>query len=127
MTTATQVIEEVRRLAAEQPDFVYAEQEGANPNEDCSYFGCHLGNTAGQACIVGQALANLNVDMAKLEEAEDSGNDTDIDSVLVSGIVNITYTSEEAKWLGNVQYHQDRKEPWARAVELADKAVRPWN
>lgn len=127
MTTATQVIEEVRRLAAEQPDFVYGAQEGADANEVCSYFGCTLGNTAGQACIVGQALANLNVDMSGLKRKEDYGVGMAIGEALEWGTVAIPYTEEEVRWLGNVQYHQDRKEPWGRAVAMADKAVRPWN
>lgn len=127
MTTATQVIEEVRRLASEQPDFVYSKQEGANPNEDCSYFGCQLGNTTGQACIVGQALASLNVDMSGLKRREVEGIGMAIGSALDEGVVDIPYTEEEQAWLGNVQYHQDRGESWAQAVAMADKAVRPWN
>lgn len=127
MTNATQVIEEVRRLAAEQPDFVYGNQEGADVNEDCSYFGCAIGDTSGQACIVGQALANLDVDMTNLQRKEVKGFGPAIGEALESRVVAIPYTEEEQAWLGNVQYHQDRKEPWARAVELADKALRPWN
>lgn len=125
MTTATQVIEEVRRLAAEQPDFVYSKQEGAGDN--CSYFGCALGDTSGQACIVGQALANLNVDMMGLKgkEAKDVG--MAIGVALEHGVVTIPYTEREARWLDDVQYHQDRGETWAQAVALADKALRPWN
>ena len=125
MTTATQVIEEVRRLAAEQPDFVYSEQEGAVG--ECSYFSCAIGDSSGQACIVGQALASLNVDMSDLKRKEDKGIGMAICTVLEQGVVEIPYTEEEARWLGNVQYYQDREEPWARAVALADKEMRPWN
>lgn len=125
MTTATQVIEEVRRLAAEQPDFVYSGQEGAVG--ECSYFGCATDNTSGQACIVGQALANLNVDMSDLKRNEDKGYGMDIGAALDVGVVDIPYAEREAKWLGDVQYHQDRGESWAQAVELVDKALRPWN
>lgn len=127
MTTATQVIEEVRRLAAEQPDFVYSKQEGADANEDCSYFGCKVGDASGQACIVGQALANLNVDMSGLKRKEDKGYGMAIGQALEWRVVAIPYTEEERVWLGNVQYHQDRGESWGQAVELADKSVRPWN
>lgn len=127
MTTATQVIEEVRRLAEEQPDFVYSKQEGANANEDCSYFGCFIGNTTGQACIVGQALAKLSVDMSDLKREEDKGFGMGIAEALVGGVVDIPYTEREAKWLGDVQNHQDLGESWAQAVVLADKALRPWN
>lgn len=116
MTTATQVIEEVRRLAAEQPDFVYSEQEGSDANEDCSYFGCALGLTSGQACIVGQALASLDVDMSDLKRQEDNGYGMDIGAALEQGVVEIPYNVEERAWLSNVQYHQDRGEPWGRAV-----------
>jgi hypothetical protein len=125
VTTATQVIEEVHRLAEEQPDFVYSDQEVAN--EECSYFGCAIGNTTGQACIVGQALANLNVDMSDMKRKEDTGYGMAIATALEEGVVDIPYTEEEAKWLGDVQYYQDRGEPWAQAVALADKEFRPWN
>ena len=126
MTTATQVIEEVRRLAEEQPDFVYSEQEGAAGSE-CSYFGCAIGNTAGQACIVGQALDNLYVDMSDLKRKEDNGYGIGIAGALEWKVVDIPYTEREARWLGDVQYHQDLGESWARAVVLADKALRLWN
>lgn len=125
MTTATQVIEEVRRLAEEKPDFVYSDQEVAVG--ECSYFGCTIGNTAGQACIVGQALANLNVDMSDLKRKEDSGYGMAIAEVLGWRVVDILYTEREAKWLGDVQYHQDFGKPWAKVVALADKALQPWN
>ena len=125
MTTATQVIEEVRRLAEEQPDFVYGHQEGAVG--ECSYFGCALKDTSGQACIVGQALANLNVDMSDLKRKEDRGIGMAIAEAFEWEVVDIPYTEEEVRWLGDVQYHQDNKEPWAQAVALADKALQPWN
>lgn len=125
MTTATQVIEEVRRLAAEQPDFVYGDQEGAG--DACSYFGCAVGDTSGQACIVGQALANLNVDMSDLKRKEVGGQGMAIGEALEWDVVEIPYTVEEQTWLDNVQYHQDRAGSWAQAVEQADKALRPWN
>lgn len=126
MTTATQVIEEVRRLAEEQPDFVYSDQEGAGGGE-CSYFGCSAGDSSGQACIVGQGLASLNVDMSDLKRKEDTGHGMAIATALEGGVVDIPYTEEEAKWLGDVQNHQDGGKPWAQAVALADKALRPWN
>ena len=125
MTTATQVIEEVRRLAAEQPDFVYGTQEGAGGT--CSYFGCAIGDTSGQACIVGQALANLNVDMSGLKRKEESDLGLAIGEALLLGKVDIPYTEEDARWLDNVQYNQDEDETWAQAVAMADKEMRPWN
>ena len=125
MTTATQVIEEVRRLAAEQPGFIYGLQAGAGGT--CSYFGCAIGDTSGQACIVGQALANLNVDMSGLKSREDGDLGMAIAEALAFGKVDISYTAEDARWLDNVQYQQDRDEPWAQAVALADKEMRPWN
>ena len=125
MTTATEVIEEVRRLVAEQPDFVYGKQEGAGG--ECSYFGCNVGDSAGQACIVGQALANLNVDMSDMKHKEAQGYGMDIGAALEKEVVAIPYTEEEARWLGDVQYNQDFDKPWAQAVELAGKGLRQWN
>lgn len=122
MTTATEVIEEVRRLAAEQPDFVYSNQGGAGG--ECSYFGCTVGDSSGQACIVGQALANLNVDMSDLKHWEDKGYGMGIAEALEKKVVAIPYTEREARWLDNVQYPQDFADSWTVAVEEVDKLVK---
>lgn len=122
MVTAEQVIAEVRRLAAEQPDFVYGAQEGAGGN--CSYFGCAIGDTSGQACIVGQALAGLNVDMSGLLETEKTAAGVTAGGALRRRMVDVAYTESEASWLTEVQYLQDADVPWGEAVAKADQSVK---
>lgn len=122
MTTATELIQEVRKIAAERPDFIYSGQ----PNGShclCSYFGRAIGDEAGSPCIVGQALKNLEVPMEGLREVEHAGEDSDISTVLDRGYVDIEYTGSEAMWLAKVQMKQDDGETWAKAVEEADKWV----
>lgn len=122
MTTATELILEVRKVAEERPDFMYWDQ----PNGThflCSYFGQAIGDEDGSPCIVGQALKNLEVPMEGLREVEHAGEDSDISTVLDRGYVDIEYTGSEAMWLAKVQMKQDDGETWAKAVEEADKWV----
>lgn len=122
MTTATELIQEVRKIAAEQPDFIYSDQTESTLNL-CSYFGRAIGDEAGSPCIVGQALKNLEVPMEGLQEVEHAGEDSDISTVLDMGYVDIDYSGAEAMWLAQVQMKQDLGYDWAEAVEEADKWV----
>lgn len=122
MTTAAELIQEVRKIAEERPGFIYSDQ----PNGThflCSYFGRAIGDEAGGPCIVGQALKNLEVPMEGLLEVENAGEDSDISTVLDRGYVDIEYTGSEAMWLAKVQMKQDDGNSWAQAVEEADKWV----
>ena len=122
MTTATELIQEVRKIAAERPNFVYGKQ-GVD-NDSCSYFGRDVGDETGSPCIIGQALKNLGVDTSRLKEAEDHlADDLVISSALDAGHIEIAYTDREAQWLLHVQTKQDSDETWAKAVEEADKWV----
>lgn len=121
MTTATELIQEVRKIAAERPDFIYSNQ-GVDTNL-CSYFGRAVGDESGSPCIVGQALKNLEVNTEELWEVEHAGKDSDIGTVLGRGYVDIECTGIEAMWLARVQMRQDDGLSWAEAVEEADKWV----
>jgi hypothetical protein len=104
--TADQIIAEVRRLASEQPDFIYQ-----NPAWEggirgfCRYM--HGENEPG--CIMGHALYNLGL----TPPAE--GGVADV----VQYDLGIGLTPSQAKWLSDVQRHQDRGETWATAVAWA--------
>lgn len=122
MTTATELIQEVRKIAAERPDFVYGKQ-GVD-NDTCSYFGRDIGDESGSPCIIGQALKNLDVDTSRLKVAEDQlADDLLISSALDAEYIELQYTDREAQWLQKVQTEQDYNECWAKAVEEADKWV----
>lgn len=122
MTIAAELIQEVRKIAEERPNFIYSDQPNGT-HSLCSYFGRAIGDEAGSPCIVGQALKNLEVPMEVLREAEQEGKDSDISKVLDRGYVDIEYTGSEAMWLAKVQMKQDDGNSWAEAVEEADKWV----
>ena len=122
MTTAAELIQEVRKVADERPDFIYSDQTESTLNL-CSYFGRAIGDETGSPCIVGQALKNLEVDTEVLMEVEHFGEDSDISTVLDRGYVDVEYTGSEAMWLAKVQLKQDLGYAWAHAVEEADKWV----
>lgn len=122
MTTATELIQEVRKIAAERPDFIYGNQGVVT--DLCSYFGRAVGDESGSPCIIGQALKNLGVDTSRLKQAEGDYDDgTGIDAALDEQFIELTYTVQEAQWLAKVQSSQDFGKPWAGAVEEADKWV----
>ena len=123
MTTAAELIQEVRKIAAERPDFVYGKQGLISP-DTCSYFGRDVGDESGSPCIIGQALKNLGVDTSLLKQAEDECDDNmGIASALDVKHIELAYTDREALWLSHVQRKQDNGETWAEAVESADKWV----
>ncbi len=102
MIKVSEIIREVKRLAAESPDNVY------NPNgAGCSYT---LGdNTNGsRGCIVGQALKALGVDLAALREG--------IIEVCLNRIPHESDVDNGILWLAGVQGCQDSRNPWGEAV-----------
>lgn len=102
--TADQIITEVRRLAAEKPDFVYEKPEFS---AFCLYM---HGEEPG--CIFGQALHNLGWDVT----APDAGT---INTVLDDNDVH--RTERQALWMREVQHEQDTRTPWGDAVAKADE------
>lgn len=120
MTTTTDLVKEIREIAASNPDFNYKEQEGYNGS--CSYFGAGVGNLEGQCCIVGQALKNLEVDTTNLMVTESDFTTPTINKAVVDYMVDIKIArARELKWLDLVQGYQDAGFPWAEAVQSADK------
>ena len=125
MTTTTKdLIEEVKKIASEDPDFIYTAKH-------CSYFGQEVGDPTGQCCIVGQAFKNLNIDTFGIEENgkplyKGSGKTTspNISMVIQRGMVNIEVDSElDIIWLSKVQSVQDRNKPWGEAIASANDYV----
>lgn len=121
--TAEDVVAEVRKIAAEMPDFVYTDQ-GADlgPGEftaPCSYLGRSVGDEQGQACIVGTALQRLGVSRDDLLEQE--GNCA-LDAVRL--LLSPTEPRLPVRyWLAHVQQAQDTGFSWGDAVRMADGEV----
>lgn len=108
---------EVRRLAAENPDFVY---EGAVEDRYGSqYVSCFYtakgddGNLTG-SCLFGQALINLGADPYELHSYEHAS----ISDVLERAML---ISHSRSKWFNEVQDGQDAKMTWSVAVAEADR------
>lgn len=106
VVTAEQIIAEVRRLAAEQPDFIYEKPAG-------STF-CLYKHGDGPGCIMGQALNNLGVEVDEFTTGT-------IGSVLIEK--GIKTTRGQGDWLRDVQAQQDTRHTWAQSVADADEWV----
>lgn len=122
--TAADLIREVRAVASERPDFVYAEQEGYSPTTGCSYLGAAIGNADGEGCIMGQALGRLEFDMEALGAWEEDrtgkpGGGTGVRSLLER--FGIPAERNESGWLGLVLGKQDHGGSWSEAVAVADE------
>lgn len=105
MIDSSQVVEEVKRLAKEKPDFVYAIPEDA---ETCLY----VFNGKG-SCIVGQALINLGILAEDIAEHEGQPASDVMEDLLDDP------NSGHNFWLDQVQSEQDGRVPWGKAVETA--------
>lgn len=114
MVNTKQMIEEVRKIASENPDFTYG-------GPRCSYFGSTLGVLEGQCCIIGQAFKNLGVDTAKLLSQEEDDFSPSVEHTITAGIVDVDILSDkDLDWLSSVQTCQDAKWSWEDAVRYAD-------
>lgn len=109
----------VRQLAAEQPDHVY--DKDAYPDRGvgaaCKYTHTLEDDSKVPGCIVGQAIFNIT---GKLVNQENHGG-----GVLDFGFMRSEYDrnyewSDRARFLSNVQSHQDNGVPWGTAVARAD-------
>lgn len=116
-----QVINAVRSKAAENPEFVYINPLGSNPDifgpeEFCVYVRDRC-----PSCLIGHALWNLDLIDASLEEHGYNG--VAVDDLLAwlesAGKID-DLDSDEIKWLGNAQAAQDAQKPWGEAISFAD-------
>jgi len=111
--TAIDVAREVRKLAAERPDFVYAR----GSMTFCSYAPNPVMG-APEGCGVGQALARLGVPLSRL-----------VCCTGTAGVVIYDMTGPDPMradvcgWLDRFQAEQDDSVPWAEAVATADRCV----
>lgn len=113
MSTGQQIIAEVRKIAAEQPDHVY--------DRDNCWYRDPLNNEP--ACIMGKALANLG--LLPPSEGDTYFEGKGIDKVLE--ILGINASISEKLWLVYVQQAQDgrtgeiqARKSWGCSVQYAD-------
>lgn len=114
MFTLDELETEVRRLAAEKPDFVYEKPVNSHI---CKYVVEDEGRLKG-SCIMGQALINLGVSARELSHWEGTG---------IGAIVANQGISGERNWIAQVQYAQDRDASWGDAIKHADDVMKEYN
>lgn len=104
------LIAEVRRVAAENPDFIYP-RDISGGVKSCVYIkdGC-------PSCIIGHALWNIGLIDAKFKG--DHMALSDIGHVILQYGWGIE--TGEIEWLHKVQQYQDQLNPWGQAVRYAD-------
>jgi hypothetical protein len=113
------LVAEVRRLAAESPDFVYR-RPGRDRASGPECFYVHKTEDGEQVggCLIGQALINLGVPIDEVAELDtlDIGGAEDV-------LPQFGIHTHEAVWAGWVQHYQDTGDRWGVAVMKADERV----
>lgn len=115
----------VRKLAEENPDFVYINQEergiaqGGGNSDGCSYLGARVKEGGeghiGQACIIGQALAMCGYTKEQLLTIEGIGVRAALPRLGVTDL-----SARQIDWFSTVQMGQDMGLPWKQSVSRSD-------
>lgn len=111
-----QLIESVRKQAAENPRRVYQGPLDEGGNTECVYVA-----SGEPSCIIGHALWQAGLVDAEFED--DGKNGSGIDSLVSSWPPLEEVSDDEADWLLMVQDSQDAGMPWNVAVYEADEKV----
>lgn len=110
---ASDLIAEVRRVAAERPDYNYREEIRKVGFDDCVY---QLPNGE-PGCLIGQGLFPLMEDKNIFSEFPGL-NEDDVEGLEVAGLID--GTEREIAWLSRAQIRQDAGFTWSEAVAVAD-------
>lgn len=119
VTKEHRIIREVRRLAAENPDFVYAPPMALYLNgEWAKGDACKYVHDGRGSCIFGQAMMNTGDITADVIEPLEGGGICDVCDTLQLGL-----RDEEMAWARIVQQAQDVGIPWGDAIAEADQLM----
>lgn len=121
--TIADLIEEVRSLASENPDFVYPEFKKPNNGRTCSYLKSQTSEKEG--CVFGQSILNLQPSLKEFLKEFDGEVDSGIRCCLQKLFpdIDLTYPSvsrEQLDWCEKVQDEQDRGSTWGEAIKIAN-------
>jgi hypothetical protein len=116
--TGQAIITVIRRIASEQPDFVYKKRK----SNDCTYVKKLDGQPVGD-CGVGRALVEL-----ELIEPQDFIDNERINTKSFRWLCGLmpfgTDLSErEITWINRFQMYQDEDYAWSTAVQFTDSEV----
>jgi len=113
------LIDAIRKLAANYPDAVYANGTmGA-----CSYSqGAVTNGPERTGCIVGQAAALIGVSNQEIEHGGETGYGEFLDTLAKNKWLDTDSKSigDQYDWIGRVQERQDSGVEWGEAVKSAD-------
>lgn len=123
LASTKDLVAEVRRLAAERPDYVYRDT-----HSECFYVEhCENDVTGGDfwadpeelfgSCIVGQACLNLGVDKLAFKYHNNQPFSYFWHKLFEE---NSIIDNKDIVWLQKVQFRQDNKDSWGVAVKNAD-------
>lgn len=110
------LVDAVRKLAAENPDFMYTRQDASNPTPDEVFAACNYYPTEGnpQGCIIGAAMRSLGHDLDapawRCIAAYEALGDTFGEAI----------DHGTQAWATAVQANQDAGMTWSQAVRAAD-------
>ena len=110
------LVDEVKKLAKEQPDFIYIppESKEAGGWRVCYY---DKGNNC-SGCIFGQAISRINSTFSFVKYNPDNNGNTNIRRLIED---NIDVTDEDRcliNWCTTVQNRQDKGYSWSEAVDI---------
>lgn len=113
--TADLLINEVKRIAEQNPDFVYKPD-----GKDCLYTRSENNEDCG--CIFGQAILNLKPELKQILQNFDNSAAVPRINVLLNEL-EIKTTKKQAKWCCIVQSAQDNQLSWTQAIHRGERAT----
>jgi len=127
--TLDDLVNAVREVAAERPDFIYKRRTYTNHEKVCVY----TEPDGTPSCIIGVALARVGDPVPSWDEDRFYSPSVDRELTIFGtrvwldyfGIDNIWNESDEVRsrihWLNYLQNQQDNGATWSEAVEWADR------
>lgn len=110
--TEQMLIDSLYEIVAENPDYVYDDQDAGG---FCRYF-----NDEGEpSCVVGHVIAQHGITAEQVEPVKNS-----CAPVVIREITEIQLSLEAKVLFSSVQGWQDMRQPWARALKIAESEVK---
>lgn len=113
--TDAQVIDMLKAVVAERPDYVYVAPEHQRTDDEgdqCFYVHTDEdGSNPRPGCVVGEVFHRLGAPLGAFKTWEGSG------AFSIAGVIFDGLTLEAREILGITQMWQDRKHPWSVALE----------
>lgn len=123
MITIDDLIDKVREIASDEPDFRYRTE--GSVGGFCSYLG-PINGGEGSGCIIGRALVGLGVDMGGIRGLEKVYHTPGpIGELLYEQVVDVDFDEDKdyskVIWLDLVQNRQDAGDTWSASVKYAEE------